>query len=59
MAFTLQSMVLLHLDSRQAPPYKSLGEARGLRLGPECKTTSTKQINLKPPKIKSEILCCK
>jgi hypothetical protein len=33
MASTLQSMVLLHLDSRQAPPYKSLGEARGLRLG--------------------------
>jgi hypothetical protein len=33
MASTLQSMVPLHLDSRQAPPYKSLGLTRGLRLG--------------------------
>jgi hypothetical protein len=23
----------MYLDSHQAPPYKSLGEARGLRLG--------------------------
>jgi hypothetical protein len=28
-----ESKALMYLESCQAPPYKSLGEARGLRLG--------------------------